>query len=74
MRSFLRGLLYPDRFLFWRKSAARHAAEVARREEIDLILVSFPPASAVSLALDVHRKTGIPLALDYRDRWFGYIY
>ncbi|MCZ6817414.1 MAG: glycosyltransferase, partial [Planctomycetota bacterium] len=45
--------------------------EILRQHRFDLILASFPPASAVKLALLLHQATGVPLVLDFRDRWFG---
>jgi len=39
--------------------------------QFDFILASFPPASTVELALRLHEATGVPLILDYRDKWIG---
>lgn len=66
-----RDLVFPDRFLHWRHAATRAARKIIRSRGVDLLLVSFPPASAVMTALDCLRASRIPLVLDLRDRWFG---
>jgi hypothetical protein len=45
--------------------------EILRRERFDLIIASFPPASAVLAALTLHRRADVPLVLDFRDIWLG---
>ena len=71
LRSWMRDLVFPDRFLHWSVAAAQRGGELLRDERFDAILASFPPASAVSAALSMHRASGVPLVLDYRDRWLG---
>lgn len=69
--SFLRDRVFPDRFVRWRTEAGRSAAEWVRARRFDWILASFPPASAVQLALDLREAAGARLILDYRDCWIG---
>jgi glycosyltransferase involved in cell wall biosynthesis len=64
-------LVFPDRFRWWQRSALASALSSIARGGVDLLLASFPPASAARLALLVHRATGIPYVLDFRDRWIG---
>jgi len=66
-----REIVFPDRFVFWGRAAAPMAVETVRREGIGLVLATFPPASAVTVALSVCRQTGARFVLDLRDRWFG---
>jgi len=70
-RACVRELLFPDRFVFWQRSALKPGLELIRRQGIDLILASFPPASTVVLALHLSRDAGLPMVLDFRDRWLG---
>lgn len=63
--------LFLDRFAGWRVAAYRRGINILRQQRFDLILASFPPASVVKLALGLHKSTGVPLVLDYRDQWFG---
>lgn len=71
LQACAREVVFPDRFVFWRRAAVPLAVETVRREGIKLILASFPPASVVEAALHVHRRTGARLVLDLRDRWLG---
>jgi glycosyltransferase involved in cell wall biosynthesis len=71
LQVWAREIVFPDRFVFWGRTAAPIAVETVRREGIGLVLATFPPASAVSLALRVCRRTGTRFVLDLRDRWFG---
>ena len=71
IRSWLRELVFPDRFVSWQRSATQSGIDLIRNHGAGLILASFPPASAVVLALRLSRETGIPLVLDFRDRWLG---
>jgi len=71
LRPWLRDLVFPDRFVGWQRRALGAGVEIVRHSGADVILASFPPASAVQLALQLHRRTATPLVLDFRDRWFG---
>jgi glycosyltransferase involved in cell wall biosynthesis len=70
-RKWLRDFAFPDRFKVWSIAAAKEATRIVREQGIDLILASFPPASAVTAALEVHDITRVPMVLDFRDRWLG---
>ncbi|MBN2563088.1 MAG: glycosyltransferase [Phycisphaerae bacterium] len=71
LRTWLRELVFPDRFMRWQRAAFRPALNIIRRRGADVLFASFPPASVVLLGLRLHRETGIPLVIDYRDRWLG---
>lgn len=70
-RKLARELVFPDRFRQWQRRAFATGVQLARQPGARVVLASFPPASAVQLALRVHEATGVPLALDFRDLWFG---
>ena len=46
VRKWLREFVFPDRFVRWQRDAFRAGAEAVRRQRPDVILASFPPASA----------------------------
>jgi glycosyltransferase involved in cell wall biosynthesis len=71
LKRYLRQMIFPDRFFRWERAAFKRGQEVIGGHKFDLLLASFPPASAVVLALRLHRDTGVPLVLDFRDRWLG---
>jgi glycosyltransferase involved in cell wall biosynthesis len=71
LKRLLRERIFPDRFGRWQRAALGPSTDVTRRNDVKLLLASFPPASVVLLALRLHDETGVPLVLDFRDRWMG---
>lgn len=70
-KSLAREFVFPDRFFKWRKAAMPVGRALMEEIRFDVLLTSFPPASAVHLALGLAQKSGVPLVTDFRDRWFG---
>ncbi len=70
-KSFARRFIFPDRFVKWRKAAEAHLAEKRQQIDADIVLASFPPASAATLGAAAANLLNVPLVLDYRDRWLG---
>lgn len=68
-KSMARQLIFPDRFVRWRKAAESTLKQLTSSTPFDVILVTFPPASAVQTALA--DESGAKIVLDYRDRWIG---
>jgi len=60
-------LAVPDRWRSWVPFAVRAAKRMIRRQRPDVILSTFPIASAHLVARTIHRKTGIPWVADFRD-------
>jgi|AntRauTorcE11898_2_1112593.scaffolds.fasta_scaffold00219_22 glycosyltransferase involved in cell wall biosynthesis len=58
-------LTVPDPQIGWR--ARRRGIELARAS--DCIYVSCSPFSGVPIALDIQRRSGRPLVIDFRDAW-----
>ena len=56
---------FPDTQIGWRVVA--RASELAR--DADCLYVSCSPFSAAIKAVEVKRRTGVPLVLDFRDAW-----
>lgn len=67
----LRDFVFPDRFRAWQKDAFACGQGLLKDQKIDVILASFPPASAVQLAMRLHLDSKTPLVLDFRDNWIG---
>lgn len=67
----VRDFVFPDRFRSWQKDAFARGRGVLKDQEIDVILASFPPASAVQLGMRLHLAGKTPLVLDFRDNWIG---
>jgi len=62
----------PDNKVSWTKKALVEARKLLKDEQFDLIFVSAPPFSAFQLGAKLKKEFKIPLAIDYRDLWFGY--
>lgn len=79
LRRFLaeraQSLLFPiDRFQGWKPFAVHAAERALKREKHHAVIVSGPPFSSFPAALKVSRRAGLPLILDYRDPWTGYVW
>jgi len=64
-------VLVPDSYVGWRAFARRAALEALRADPADAILSSSPPETNHLVALDLHRATGLPWMVDFRDPWFA---
>jgi glycosyltransferase involved in cell wall biosynthesis len=62
-----RTLALPDRWVSWCLGAVLSGYRTIRREKCDVILTTFPIASAVLIGWILHRLTGIPWVADFRD-------
>lgn len=70
-KTWAREIVFPDRFARWQRAALKAGGDLVRRVRPHLILASFPPASTVLLGLRLSQEAGLPLVLDFRDRWLG---
>ena len=72
-KRFLRGLrtaiLIPDDKIGWLPFALREGRGVIRREKVDLVLSTSPPATAHLVAALLSRWGQCPLVVDFRDPW-----
>lgn len=62
----------PDNKVSWTKKALIEARKLLSEEQYDLIFVTAPPFSAFQLGAKLKKEFKIPLAIDYRDLWYGY--
>jgi glycosyltransferase involved in cell wall biosynthesis len=62
----------PDTKLGWRKRAVSTAVALAAETRFDAIMATAPPQTDFLIGMDLRRRTGIPLLLDYRDAWLEY--
>jgi len=61
----------PDNKVSWSKKVLIEARKLLRGEQFDLIFVTAPPFSSFQIAAKLKKEFKIPLAIDYRDLWFG---
>jgi hypothetical protein len=64
---YLQSLALPDRWRTWAWSGVVRGMQIIRRERPDVIMSTFPIASANLIARELHRRTDIPWVADLRD-------
>ncbi|MBI3925958.1 MAG: glycosyltransferase [Armatimonadetes bacterium] len=62
-------VLFPDDRALWIGPAARKAVELVRKYRADALWATAQPFSTLVAGLRVHRRTGVPLVVDFRDDW-----
>ena len=60
-------LALPDTWATWWIGGTRAGMRHIRRARPDVIWATFPIATAVKIGLSLHRRSGIPLVVDFRD-------
>ena len=71
-RSWLAGLLFPDRHVLWLATGLPRALAAARKGRVRAVLATAPPFTSLVLGWLVARRMGLPLVLDFRDVWSGF--
>ncbi len=64
---YFRWMALPDRWGSWCLSAVPTGLIAIRRHRVDVILTTFPIATTVLIGLILHRLTGKPWVVDFRD-------
>ena len=70
-KSFARLILFPDNQIGWVPFAVTRALRLIRKYPVDAILTTSPPASSHLAGYLIHRLTGLPWVIDFRDAWTG---
>lgn len=60
-------LAVPDRWRSWRIPAILRAARIVKRWRPDVVMSTYPIATAHRIAADINRRFGIPWIADFRD-------
>lgn len=65
-------LALPDRWATWRFAAIAAALRIIRERRVDVVLSTFPIATAHAIGLEVARRTSLPWIAEFRDpMWQG---
>ena len=64
---YLRSTALPDRWVTWLAGAVPAGLHSIRKQNIDVILSTYPIASAVLIGYILHRLSGRPWIVDFRD-------
>lgn len=70
-RAGVRALFVPDEQMAWIPAAARTGVRVDRRQPVEVLYSSSPPASTHLAAGLIKALTGRPWVADFRDPWVG---
>lgn len=69
--ALLKSLLFPDNQVGWIPFAVLRALKIIRRERVDALFTTFPPASGHLAGYLLRHLTGLPWIADFRDVWTG---
>jgi len=71
-RSWLAGLVFPDRHVLWLATGLPRALATVRAKRAQVVLATAPPFTSLVLGWLLARLRGLPLVLDFRDVWSGF--
>lgn len=66
-----RWAMIPDKHVPWKRPAVRRGLELIRNQSFDLIFASIATRTSGLVGEELSRRTGIPLAVEFRDLWTG---
>ena len=64
---YLRWMALPDRWASWLPAAIMAGVHLIRKRRVNVIVTTYPVASAVLIGLVLHKLTGKPWVVDFRD-------
>ncbi len=64
---YLAGMARPDRWMTWRFFAVREGMKLIDRFKPDVLVSTYPIATAHQIGHRLHQKTGLPWVADFRD-------
>jgi glycosyltransferase involved in cell wall biosynthesis len=59
----------PDNKIGWKRHAVEAAMAHIKEHPVDAIFATAPPYTDFLIGLEIKRRTGLPLIVDYRDAW-----
>lgn len=69
LKTIIRNVLWPDALSLFVARALPLALKLIRDKKIDFIFTFSPPYSSIFLTYLIHKRTGIPYAIDIQDPW-----
>ena len=69
LSNILQTFLLPDSKVLWKNKAIALAEKIINENGIDLIFATAPPYTDFLIAVELKKKFGLPVILDYRDSW-----
>jgi glycosyltransferase involved in cell wall biosynthesis len=62
-------VLQPDMQVLWNRNAIAAGWKELQKTQHDAIMVTAPPFSSFLVGVELAKRSGLPLILDYRDEW-----
>jgi glycosyltransferase involved in cell wall biosynthesis len=62
-------VVFPEPYSPWILPALKRAVSMQRQDGFDMVLATGNPHASFAVAWGLHRLTGVPYAIDYRDSW-----
>ncbi|HPG88390.1 MAG TPA: hypothetical protein PLD46_01965 [Hyphomicrobium sp.] len=62
-------VMQPDPQILWRPHALREGLKLLSEQHHDAIVATGPPFSSLMLGVTLSKRSGVPLAVDFRDEW-----
>lgn len=59
----------PDNKIGWKRRAVREGLRIIAEQDIHAIFATAPPYTDFLIGMELKRRTGLPLIVDYRDSW-----
>ncbi len=69
VHKFTYAFLHPDPQILWQPGALMQGLRLLKEIPHDAILATAPPFSSFLTAVELSRRSGLPLILDFRDEW-----
>ncbi|MET7968253.1 glycosyltransferase [Micromonospora sp. NPDC005305] len=60
---------FPEHYLSWAVASVRKALRMHARRRFDVVLATGNPFASFAAAWLIHKATGVPFVVDYRDAW-----
>ncbi|MBI5464677.1 MAG: glycosyltransferase family 4 protein [Ignavibacteriales bacterium] len=74
LAEFVRGTFFiPDARIGWLPTAVRAAADIIRKEKIDVLYSSSPPYTTAIIGRTLQRRFRLPWIAGFRDPWTGFL-
>jgi glycosyltransferase involved in cell wall biosynthesis len=61
--------VFPEQYASWAVNSVRRALQLHRKRKFDVILATGNPFASFAGAWAIHKLTGVPYVVDYRDSW-----
>ena len=62
-------LFVPDNKIGWMRKAVAECMRIIKQDSIDVIYATAPPWTDLLIGVELKRRSGLPLLIDYRDAW-----